>query len=253
MRFKGKCRNKNKNKNGTNINYKYCSPQWPIHELLLRFAFIVHRTMKSILKSYQQPTLWPFYLAHVVLAVNTHYDHDLQSTPAYRAYGFSLITPGLPNWVDITTDRFNINKRKPSRRKEFLSPDWNSATHAYVRILQRKHKLSPLFRGPFPILERQPRSMLLDIDGNLKRVSYLHLHPIRLRTDKTVTRDSQPPNNDVTSDSRSSNNEVTRDSQPSNNEVTSDSQAVNNEVTSDSQGSLDNVTSDSQACLIPPS
>ena len=195
----------------------------------------------------------------------------------------TFIAPCI-NYVEhFTTDRFNINKRKPSRRKEFLSPDWNSATHAYVRILQRKHKLSPLFRGPFPILERQPRSMLLDIDGNLKRVSYLHLHPVRLRTDETVTRDSQllnndvtsvsrplnhevtsdsqAPNNDVTSDSRSSNNEVTSDSQAtnndvtsdsrsSNNEVTSDSQAVNNEVTSDSQGSLENVTSDSQAC--PP-
>ena len=181
---------------------------------------------------------------------NTHYDHDLQSTPAYRAYGFSLITPGLPNWVDTTTDRFNINKRKPARRKEFLSPDWNSATHAYVRILQRKHKLSPLFRGPFPILERQPRSMLLDIDGNLKRVSYLHLHPIRLQTDDTVTSDSQPPNNEVTSDSQLSNKEVTSDSPPSNKEATSDLRTSNNEVTSDSQGFFDNVTSDSQVYII---
>ena len=206
----------------------------------------VHRTMKSILKSYQQSTLWPFYLAHVVLAVNTHYDHDLQSTPAYRAYGFSLLTPGLPNWVDITTDRFNINKRKPSRRKEFLSPDWNSATHAYVRILQRKHKLSPLFRGPFPILERQPRSMLLDIDGNLKRISYLHLHPILLPTNKDVTSDSRPPNNKVTSDSRPSTTEVTSELRPTNKEVTSDLRPTNEYVTSDSQPPNHKVTSDSR-------
>ena len=31
----------------------------------------VHRTMKSILKSYQNPTLWPLFLAQVVLTVNT--------------------------------------------------------------------------------------------------------------------------------------------------------------------------------------
>jgi len=127
-----------------------------------------HRTMKSILKSYQQPTLWPFFLAQVVLAVNTHYDHDLQSTPAYRTYGFSLTTPGIPNWVDPDTHRFIINKRQPSQRKEYISPDWNTATHAYIRILQRKHKLAPLYKGPFKIIDRQERSMLLDIDGNLK-------------------------------------------------------------------------------------
>jgi len=55
----------------------------------------VHRTMKSILKSYQKPTLWPLFLAQVVLAVNTHYDHDLQSNPAFRTYGFSILTPGV--------------------------------------------------------------------------------------------------------------------------------------------------------------
>jgi len=137
-----------------------------------------HRTMKSILKSYQQPTLWPFFLAQVVLAVNTHYDHDLQSTPAYRTYGFSLTTPGIPNWVDPDTNRFNINKRQPTHKKEYISPNWKTATHAYIRILQRKHKLSPLYKGPFRIIDRQSRSMLLDIDGNLKRISYLHMYPI---------------------------------------------------------------------------
>jgi len=137
-----------------------------------------HRTMKSILKSYQQPTLWPFFLAQVVLAVNTHYDHNLQSTPAFRAYGFSLNTPGIPNWVNPDTDRFVIQKRQPTHKKEYISPDWNTATHAYIRILQRKHKLSPLYKGPFRIIDRNDRSMMLDIDGHLKRISYLHLHPM---------------------------------------------------------------------------
>ena len=134
--------------------------------------------MKSILKSYQQPTLWPFFLAQVVLAVNTHYDHDLQSTPAFRAYGFSLTTPGIPNWVDPDTQRFIIHKRQPTQKKEYISPDWETATHAYIRILQRKHKLAPLYKGPFRIIDRQDQSMFLDVDGNLKRISYLHLHPL---------------------------------------------------------------------------
>ena len=120
--------------------------------------------MKSILKSYQQPTLWPFFLAQVVLAVNTHYDHDLQSTPAFRAYGFSLNTPGIPNWVDPDTQRFIIHKRQLTQRKEYISPNWETATHAYIRILQRKHKLAPLYKGPFRIIDRYDRSMLLDVD-----------------------------------------------------------------------------------------
>jgi len=134
--------------------------------------------MKSILKTYQQPTLWPFFLAQVVLAVNTHYDHDLQSTPAFRAYGFSLITPGIPNWVDPDTQRFIVQKRQPIQKKEYISTDWKTATHTYIRILQKKHKLAPLYKGPFRIIDRNDRSMILDIDGNLKRISYLHLHPL---------------------------------------------------------------------------
>jgi len=143
----------------------------------------VHRTMKSILKSYQQPTLWPFYLAQVVLAVNTHYDHDLQSTPVYRAYGFFLLTLEIPNWVSEATNRFEINKRNPPVGKEYISPNWGTATYAYIRILQRKHKLSPLYKGPFRIIDRNERSMLLDIDGTRKRISYLHLYSIHFIPD----------------------------------------------------------------------
>jgi len=142
--------------------------------------------MKSILKSYQQPTLWPFFLAQVVLAVNAHYDHDLQFTPAYRTYGFSLLTPGIPNWVEYSTDRFEINKRKSPLRKEYISPNWAIATRAYIRILQQKHKLSPLYKGPFRIIDRHSRSMLLDIDGTMKRISYLHLYPIHFNPEDTM-------------------------------------------------------------------
>jgi len=143
----------------------------------------VHRTMKSILKSYQQLMLWPFFLAQVVLAVNTHYDHDLQSTPAFRAYGFTLLTPGVPNWVNTQIDRFDPKKRKKPLQKEYISPNWETATHAYMHTLQRKHKLSPIYKGPFKILDRNPRSMLLDIDGTMKRISYLHLYPIHFNPD----------------------------------------------------------------------
>jgi len=182
------------------------SKEWAehMHKLCIEYRFTlvanpacngkverVHRTMKTILKSYQNPTLWPFYLAQVVLAVNTHYDHDLQSTPAYRAYGFSILTPGIPNWVEPTVDRFKINTHQQSTRKEFLSPHWDTATHAYVRILQRKHKLSPLYKGPFKIIDRQTRSMLLDMDGNIKKISYLHLHPIHFTPTDTQESESQ--------------------------------------------------------------
>ena len=124
------------------------------------------------------------FLAQVVLAVNTHYDHDLQFTPALRVYGFMLLTPGVPNWVDTQTARFDLKKRIIPLRKEYLSPKWETATHAYIRMLQRKHKLSPLYKGPFKIIDRNPRSMLLDIDGTLKRISYLHLYPIHFNPDE---------------------------------------------------------------------
>lgn len=80
--------------------------------------------------------------------------------------------------VDPKIAKFQINKRKIPTKKEYLSSDCNTATHAYICILQRKHKLSPLFKGPFVILDRNPRSMLLDINGTTRRISYLHIYPI---------------------------------------------------------------------------
>ena len=91
--------------------------------------------------------------------------------------------------------------------------------------------------------------MLLDIDGNLKRVSYLHLHPVLLPTNEAVTCDLRPTTENVTSDSQPSNNKVTSDSPAPNIEATSDLRLPINEMTSDSQDLADKVTSDSQEPL----
>jgi len=107
-----------------------------------------------------------------------------------RTYGFSILTPGVPNWVDIQTTRFDQKKRQVPLRKEYLSANWDSATYAYIRMLQRKHKLSPLHKGPFIITDRNQRSMNLDVDDTRKRISYLHLYPIHFNLEDDT--DIQP-------------------------------------------------------------
>jgi len=103
---------------------------------------------------------------------------------SHRSYDFTLLTPGVPNWVDTQIARFDPKKRNIPSRKEYLSPHWETATHPYIRILQRKHKLYSLYKGLFRIIDRNPRTIFLDIDGTMKRISYLHLDPIHFYPDE---------------------------------------------------------------------
>ena len=108
----------------------------------------VHRTMESILQSYEEPTKWPLFLPFVVLAINTHYEHSFCTTPAFRAYGFSILTPGILSFSPGDCERFTLFKRNITAKKEYLSSFWEKAIHVYVEILKKKHKLSPLFEDP---------------------------------------------------------------------------------------------------------
>jgi len=149
----------------------------------------VDRTMRSILRSHEESTKWPLFLPFVVLAINTHFEQNFHTTSTFRAYGFSIITPGIRSFSPGDCERFTPFKRNITARKEYLSPLWEKATHAYVEILKKKHKLSPLFRGPYKILAKGDRSMTTDMDGTIRRISYLHLYPVTLP--ETLARTAQ--------------------------------------------------------------
>jgi len=56
---------------------------------------------------------------------------------------------------------------------------------------RRKHKLSPLYKGPFRITDRNQRSMRLDINGAMKRISYLYPYPIHFTPTNTTESTTQ--------------------------------------------------------------
>jgi len=87
-------------------------------------------------------------------------------------------------------NNFKIHQPPPPMhaRKEFFPPLWHSVTHVYIKILQRKHKLSPLHKAPFSIIIRHDRYMTIGMDGQNKRISYLYLYPIELRDDDNSRR-----------------------------------------------------------------
>ena len=112
------------------------------------------------------------------------YDEAFQTLHLDHFYmGPNILFPQMTECLTIIDRKTSLFVAIPLPRLNFLYtwlalPDWKTATYTYVRILQRKHKLAPLYKGPFRIIDRHDRSMLLDIDGNLKRISYLHLHPL---------------------------------------------------------------------------
>lgn len=78
----------------------------------------VHRTMKSILKTYEDPTSWPLYIPFVIIPIISQYERDYQTTPAFRAYGFTLTTPGILKSIDSSVPRFEKPPLQLSAKKE---------------------------------------------------------------------------------------------------------------------------------------
>jgi len=116
-----------------------------------------------------------------VLAVNTDFDADLRSTPAQRAYGFHIQTPGTfdlqlvlqPLSMRITARSVNQTMSNDTSHRK-----WTEARAAYVKDFQCSHKLEPLLKGPFPVLAQTNRSMTLQIHGKAKRFNYKHVLPV---------------------------------------------------------------------------
>jgi len=110
------------------------------------------------------------------------HNHEHETTLAFRTYGFSLHNSQTQQRQDSPTTTTDARKERVS------STSWHSATHVYVKILQRKHRLSPLHKEPFRITIRHHRFRTIDMDGQNRRISYLYLYPIELRDDENSRR-----------------------------------------------------------------
>jgi len=136
-----------------------------------------HRTLLTILRAQEHIDKWPVYLPFAVLAVNSYFNLETNTSPSMRAFGIQVKTPGMPIFDEAQP--LKPPQIIPAGPVSMAGSKWEDATWAYVKTMQRKHKLAPLLHGPYPIIAKGPREMTLQIGSQLRKVSYQLLLPAK--------------------------------------------------------------------------
>lgn len=123
--------------------------------------------------------MWPLYLPFAVLAVNSYFDLERNTSPSLKAYGFHIRTPGVPIFKGQPRWTLPTPNFIPGHQSLMQKATFRDATWAYVQNMHRSHKLDPLLQGPYPVLEKGDRYMLLQIGKEPKKISYQYLLPAR--------------------------------------------------------------------------
>ena len=136
-----------------------------------------HRTLLTILRAQEHIDKWPVYLPFAVLAVNSYFNLETNTSPSMRAFGIQVKTPGMPIFDEAQP--LKPPQIMPAGPISMSGSNWENATWAYIKTMQRKHKLAPLLHGPYPIIAKGPREMTLQIGSQLRKVSYQLLLPAK--------------------------------------------------------------------------
>lgn len=137
----------------------------------------VHRTLLTILRAQEHIDKWPVYLPFAVLAINTYFNLETNSSQSMRAYGMQVRTPGVPIFDEAQP--LKPPQYIPMGPVSMYGARWEDATWAYVKAIQRSHKLALLLQRPYPILEKGTRSMTLQMGSQQKKIAYHQLLPAK--------------------------------------------------------------------------
>ena len=136
-----------------------------------------HRTLLTILRAQEHIDKWPVYLPFAVLAINTYFNLEKNSSPTMRAYGMQVRTPGLPIFDEAQP--LKSPQYIPMGPVSMHGARWEDATWAYIKDMSRHHKLAPLLRGPYPIVEKGSRFMTLQDGSRQRKICYTQLLPAK--------------------------------------------------------------------------
>jgi len=142
----------------------------------------------TILRAQEHIDKWPVYLPFAVLAVNSYFNLETNTSPSMRAFGIQVKTPGMPIFDEAQP--LKPPQIIPAGPISMSGSNWEEATWAYVKTIQQKHKLAPLLHGPYPIIAKGPREMTLQMGSQLRKVSYQLLLPAKPKVKPLLTKAS---------------------------------------------------------------
>ena len=148
----------------------------------------MHRTLKAALMTRCTDATWISQLPWVMLGLRTTPKDDSNVSVAEMVFGDPLIVPAeffpcTADTPDLVRLRDIVGKHAPCKqtyqdaRKTYVPPALASATHVFLRIDSHKPPLTPPYAGPYKILRRKAKTLLLAIKGTEDWVSIDRVKP----------------------------------------------------------------------------
>ena len=136
-----------------------------------------HRSLKAALMARCTSSSWATELPWVLLGLRTTPKESDNIAPAEKVYGGQLTVPAdffrcvteptLDQLRDIAAKHIPCKQTYTPYRSTYIPPDLSSSSHVFVRVDTVKPPLTPPYKGPYKVLERRPKSYLID-NGRLK-------------------------------------------------------------------------------------
>ncbi|XP_064482929.1 uncharacterized protein LOC135395767 [Ornithodoros turicata] len=155
----------------------------------------LHRLLKVALTAHANPAHWSQHLPFALLGIRSSVEEDVSCSSAESVYGSPIRLPGdfltpitaepHPShtaYINKLHDLFRsitpVVPRMPTRRTVFVSQDLKNASHVFVRTDRAKPPLTPHYSGPYPVLSRTPKTVVVvDLSGKHDTVALDRLKP----------------------------------------------------------------------------
>ena len=166
-----------------------------------------HRSMKAALRAGLTDGNWVDKLPWVLLGLRCAPKEDLQSSSAELVYGQTLRVPG--DFIPTATDHWSAAKQRtalleaarvftpvPTSRHGApafrVPPGLRSVDFVFVRHDAHRGPLRPPYDGPFRVLQRGDKSLVVDVGGRPETISVDRVKPAHLDVSQPLEL-AQPP------------------------------------------------------------
>lgn len=153
-----------------------------------------HRQLKSSLIARCNTVHWSEELGLVLLGIRASVREDLKCSPSELVYGQTLKIPGeffvnTPlsepvnpcNFVDRLRNKmqtiFPTNTRSNNSNNVYVPKSLDTCSHVFVRIDKVKPTLHPAYEGPYKVIRRLRKCLVLEMKGKPKTISIDRVKP----------------------------------------------------------------------------
>lgn len=150
-----------------------------------------HRSMKTALTARLQNSSWTYELPTVMLGLRTTIKNDTDVSAAEALYGQTLRLPGEMLGVKITDERkshyedviaksmqkLHAAHINTDRRTTYVPRQLRTCTHVFMRDDAVRKPLTPTYKGPYRVSERNDKAYTILVNAKPKNVSVDRLKP----------------------------------------------------------------------------